>query len=124
MTTDERSLAIDISAREWTPAKEVWPEYPNDGVDVKLLYTDPRTGGYAAMVRLVPGFRTEILGYHECTQEQLLLEGSLIETGDPRTAPAYWCHPPKEVHGQTVTAGGAISFIVFDGSSDVTVVDA
>jgi hypothetical protein len=46
------------------------------------------------------------------------------ETGVERHAPAYWCHPPGEVHGKSFTLDdGCTSLLLFDGPWEVTIVE-
>jgi hypothetical protein len=128
--TDEELAAapvgrgVDVNALEWKATNELRENYHYAGPVSKVLRGDPETTGFTSMARLPAGYAHPDLAYHQCTQEQFLLEGSVNETGKDRQALAYWCHPPGEVHGKSFTTDEACtSLLFFDGPWEVTVVE-
>jgi hypothetical protein len=118
------SRGVDVDALEWKATNELRENYHYAGPVSKVLRGDPETGGFTSMARLPAAYAHPDLAYHQCTQEQFLLEGRVNETGKDRHALAYWCHPPGEVHGKSFTTDeGATSLLFFDGPWEVTVVD-
>jgi hypothetical protein len=118
------SRGVDVDSLEWKATNELRENYHYAGPVSKVLRGDPETGGFTSMARLPAGYAHPDLAYHQCTQEQFLLEGRVNETGKDRHALAYWCHPPGEVHGKSFTTDeGATSLLFFDGPWEVTVVD-
>jgi hypothetical protein len=128
--TDEEKAAtpvsrgVDVDSLEWKATNEVVDDYSYAGPLSKMLREDPETGASTSMVKLPPRYTHPHLSFHQYTQEQFLLEGSVNETGTDRHALAYWCHPPGEVHGKSFTTDeGATSILFFDGPWEVTIVD-
>jgi hypothetical protein len=118
------SRGIDVDAIPWSQTSELVEGYTYVGPLSKVLREDPETGGSTSMVRLPPGYAHPHLSFHQYTQEQFLLEGTVNETGVERHAPAYWCHPPGEVHGKSFTLDdGCTSLLLFDGPWEVTIVE-
>lgn len=118
------SRGIDADAIEWSQTSELVEGYTYVGPLTKMLREDPVTGGSASLVRLPPGYAHPHLSFHQYTQEQFLLEGTVNETGVERHALAYWCHPPGEVHGKSFTTDqGCTSLLLFDGPWEVTIVE-
>ncbi|MDX6474281.1 MAG: hypothetical protein QOK22_3097 [Gaiellaceae bacterium] len=118
------SRGIDVDALEWKATNELRENYTYAGPVSKVLRGDPERTGFTSMARLPAGYSHPDLAYHQCTQEQFLLEGSVNETGKDRHALAYWCHPPGEVHGKSFTTDEACtSILFFDGPWEVTVVE-
>jgi quercetin dioxygenase-like cupin family protein len=128
-TEDEQAAApvsrgIDVDSVEWSATSELVDGYTYVGPLSKVLREDPETGGSTSMVRLPPGYTHPHLSFHQHTQEQFLLEGTVNETGVERHALAYWCHPPGEVHGKSFTLeDGCTSLLLFDGPWEVTIVE-
>ena len=111
-----RRFAVGLESLKWKPAAEVWNKNANEGVSIKLLREDLATGGYVALVRLVPG-TTASLNDHRFTQEQFLIDGMIIEAGVERRAPAYWSIPFGEISGKTYTPSGATIVLICDGDT-------
>jgi hypothetical protein len=118
------SRGIDVDSLEWKATNELRENYHYAGPASKVLRGDPEKGAFTSMARLPANYAHPDLAYHQCTQEQFLLEGQVNETGKDRHALAYWCHPPGEVHGKSFTTEqGCTSLLFFDGPWEVTVVE-
>lgn len=118
------SRGIDVDGVEWSATSELVEGYTYVGPLSKVLREDPETGGSTSLVRLPAGYAHPHLSFHQYTQEQFLLDGTVNETGVERHAPAYWCHPPGEVHGKSFTTDeGCTSLLLFDGPWEVTIVE-
>jgi len=97
-------FAVDVDSLEWEPATRILDDHQGDGISAKMLRSNPATGGYAALVRLMPE-TTAGLGDRGSESEQFLVEGTVVESGRVRHAPAYWLHPPggerREIRAET-----------------------
>jgi hypothetical protein len=115
---------IDVASMEWKATSDVTDHYHYVGPRSKMLRLDPKTKAHTEVVQLPVNYRHPDLSYHQHTQEQFLLEGMVNETGIERRAPAYWCHPPHEVHGKSFTEEStAVSLLFFDGPWEVAIVE-
>jgi hypothetical protein len=124
LATAPVSRGIDVDALEWKATNELRENYNYAGPVSKVLRGDPERTGFTSMAHLPASYSHPDLAYHQCTQEQFLLEGSVNETGKDRHALAYWCHPPGEVHGKSFTTDkSCTSLLIFDGPWEVTVVE-
>jgi hypothetical protein len=116
--------SVDVGSMEWKATSEVTDHYHYVGPRSKMLRVDPKTKAHTEIVQIPANYHHPDLSYHQHTQEQFLLEGMVNETAIERRAPAYWCHPPNEVHGKSFTGQStAVSLLFFDGPWEVTIVE-
>ncbi len=93
---------------------------PEHGITVKLLRTDPVTGGMTLLVDIAAGWTETRSRHHDCVEESYKLSGEIEVVEDGRRhvlSPGdYFFRPPYIKHGPMHTAAGTTSLIRFSGS--------
>jgi quercetin dioxygenase-like cupin family protein len=94
-------------------------EGPVAGITVRILRTDPETGGMTMVINIPPGWTEPRSRHHDCVEESFKLSGDiwLEEDGRPHVLSAgdYFFRPPRIKHGPMRTEGGTSSLIRFSG---------
>ncbi len=85
-----RSHFIDVVNMPWTPSK-----FP--GVEVKVLYDDPKTGMLTVLSRMKPGSFIP-LHTHTDVEQTYILEGSLEDEQGAATAGNFVWRPGGNTH--------------------------
>jgi quercetin dioxygenase-like cupin family protein len=92
---------------------------PVAGITVRILRTDPETGGMTMVITIPPGWQEPRSRHHDCVEESFKLSGDiwLEEDGKPHVLSAgdYFFRPPRIKHGPMRTEGGTSSLIRFSG---------
>ncbi len=71
----------------------------------KVLSRDQETGGSTILIHLPPGWRDDVLDWHPCSEEGLIL-GGLVTLADRRyTTGVYLYRPPGILHGPAAAPG-------------------
>jgi hypothetical protein len=71
----------------------------------KVLSADPDSGGSTILLHLPPGWRDDVLDWHPCSEEGLILAG-LVTLADRRYTPGvYLYRPPGILHGPAAALG-------------------
>ncbi len=93
------------------PEAAQWQAHPSvPGVTLKLLFRDPRTGVYTALLRLAPG-ATFPRRRHAASEEVLLMSG-LASVGTFELRAGEYCRAESEsVHEPITTATGCTLFV-------------
>jgi quercetin dioxygenase-like cupin family protein len=94
-------------------------EGPVAGITVRILRTDPDTGGMTMVINIPPGWTEPRSRHHDCVEESFKLSGDiwLEENGRPHVLAAgdYFFRPPRIKHGPMRTERGTSSLIRFSG---------
>jgi hypothetical protein len=69
------------------------------GPVLKVLSTDAKTGGSTIMIHLPPGWHDEVLDWHPCSEEGLVLAGTVTLADRRYTPGVYLYRPPGILHG-------------------------
>lgn len=78
----------------------------------KVLSRDPETGGSTILIHLPPGWRDDVLDWHPCSEEGMILAG-LVTLADRRyTTGIYLYRPPGILHGPAAAPGDEGATIV------------
>jgi anti-sigma factor ChrR (cupin superfamily) len=85
-----RSTFVDVEGMPWTPSK-----FP--GVDVKILYEDPKTGMLTVLSRMAPGSFIP-LHIHTDIEQTYVMEGSLEDEQGAVTAGNFVWRPAGNTH--------------------------
>src|SRR5690349_21112114 len=85
-----RSTFVDVHGMPWTPSK-----FP--GVEVKVLYDDPKTGMLTVLSRMSPGSFIP-LHTHTDIEQTYILEGSLEDEQGAATAGNFVWRPGGNTH--------------------------
>ena len=85
-----RSTFVDVNHMPWTPSK-----FP--GVEVKVLYDDPKTGMLTVLSRMAPGSFIP-LHTHTDIEQTYILEGSLEDEQGAATAGNFVWRPGGNTH--------------------------
>jgi quercetin dioxygenase-like cupin family protein len=89
------------------------------GITVRILRTDPQSGGMTMVINIPPGWAEPRSRHHDCVEESFKLSGDiwLEEDGRPHVLSAgdYFFRPPRIKHGPMRTEGGTSSLIRFSG---------
>ncbi|NUO50653.1 MAG: hypothetical protein HOV80_17500 [Polyangiaceae bacterium] len=93
------------------PEAAQWQAHPTvPGVTLKLLFRDPRTGVYTALLRLAPGAKFP-RRRHAASEEVLVISG-LASIGTFELRAGEYCRAESEsVHEQITTATGCTLFV-------------
>ena len=85
-----RSTFVDVLNMPWNPSK-----FP--GVEVKILYEDPKTGMLTVLSRMAPGSFIP-LHTHTDIEQTYVLEGSLEDEQGAATAGNFVWRPAANTH--------------------------
>jgi anti-sigma factor ChrR (cupin superfamily) len=85
-----RSTFVDVLNMPWTPSK-----FP--GVEVKILYEDPKTGMLTVLSRMAPGSFIP-LHTHTDVEQTYVMEGSLEDEQGAATAGNFVWRPGGNTH--------------------------
>jgi anti-sigma factor ChrR (cupin superfamily) len=85
-----RSIFVDAADMPWKPSK-----FP--GVEVKILYEDPKTGMLTVLSRMAPGSFIP-LHIHTDVEQTYVMEGSLEDEQGAVTAGNFVWRPPGNTH--------------------------
>ncbi len=93
------------------PDASTWQPHPTAaGVTLKLLYRDPRSGVYTALIRLAPGAKLP-RRRHVAPEEALLVAGIAL-VGPHEMRPGEYCRAESEtVHDPITTTTGCTFFV-------------
>lgn len=93
------------------PDASPWQPHPSAaGVTLKLLYRDPRSGVYTALVRLAPG--SSLPRRRHLSSEEALLVSGIAMVGPHEMRPGEYCRAESEtVHDPITTATGCTFFL-------------
>ena len=80
------------------------------GVDFRLLHADPAGGTMTAFIRMLPGSTFEA-HEHPCTEECLVLEGSIVQDGVEYFPGDYLLAEAGSRHSPFHSPGGALFLI-------------
>jgi len=109
----KKLLIVDQKKIKWEPVEDA-----ANGVRVKLLWTDKKTGAVAALAKLPKGFH-EARHKHPSDAHVLVLEGKLVdENGNEIKKGMYWFVPAGVEHGNPSidhAPEGCVAFIYFNG---------
>lgn len=96
MLTDDGSFVDETEVPgEWEPV-----EGAPEGIYEKVIFED-EDGSNATFVRHEPGVSVDSVLEHDCYEEVIILEGSIVDTRLERefTAGSYGRRPPGTKHG-------------------------
>ena len=91
------------------------------GPVVKLLSSDPETGGSTVLLHCPPGWRDPVLDWHPTVEEAFTVEGSLRLGWNTMERGSYLYRPPGVLHGppHAHDVTGATFVIRMDGESRI-----
>lgn len=99
------------------PEGSFWQPHPvAPGVTIKLLYRDPRSGVYTALVRLAPGAQLP-RRRHVAAEEALLVSGiAMVGTHEMRAG--EYCRAESETIHEVVTTSTGCTFFLCGSEHD------
>jgi quercetin dioxygenase-like cupin family protein len=108
-----------IDTADWRPVP-MDPEtgIPPEGSLVADLGAHPATGGRTLLFKLPPGATTPIPESHPYLQEQLVLEGELLQGGTLMSAGTYIRMEPGVIHGPASTDTGVTLYVINHGPTE------
>ena len=87
----------------------------------KVLSTDADSGGSTILIHLPPGWRDEVLDWHPCSEEGLVLGGTVTLADRRYTPGVYLYRPPGILHGPAAVPGDDGVTIVQRFSSELRI---
>ena len=87
----------------------------------KVLSTDANSGGSTILIHLPPGWHDEVLDWHPCSEEGLVLAGIVTLADRLYTPGVYLYRPPGILHGPAAVPGDDGVTIVQRFSSELRI---
>lgn len=95
-----------------------WKATDFEGVDMKVLHTNPNTGGVTVLTRMRPG--SEIPAHHHALADEtvLVIEGEFVEDGVAHGKGSFFFAAAGTVHGPHRTQEGCTVLTQFSKTLD------
>jgi hypothetical protein len=103
---DQERIELDTEAMAWSPSPVPGPP---EGLLLKLLRHDERSGEMTFLCATAPHYDYPMLEFHDCVEEVYMIEGDiwLANSGLMRAGSYFW-RPPFVTHGPFYSREGAL----------------
>lgn len=98
--------------------QHAWKSTDFDGVEMKVLNTNPNTGGLTVLTRMSPGATIPAHHHEESDEVVYVLEGEFIEDGQAHGAGAMFFAAAGSSHGPHRTEQGCVVLTQFSKTLD------
>lgn len=112
-TPEEDATFVDSNSMEW---KQTFVPGPPPGLEIKLLYSNPKTKFYTRLLFIKPGWEDTRLSHHPVMEESFTIAGESWFNFGHTEAGSYFFRPPFIRHGHfKAGVDGKFSFLRSDG---------
>jgi hypothetical protein len=107
---DQQLVVQRTSQMPWIPVELGSPMRfdlggtPVEGLFIKMLFRDPKTGFYTRLIKAKPGWREHPLAHHPCFEEAYCLDGGFEYNYGSMWPGTYFFRPPLIRHGDFTAA--------------------
>ena len=98
-----------------------WTALDFPGAEIKVLYTDPSTGGMSVLTRLQAGATIPRHHHTKADEAVYVLEGDFVEDGQAFGPGAFFAGKAGNIHGPHSSNEGCIVLIHFSAALDFVV---